>query len=252
MSRITNLIALAVIVTALAGCAGGTMYEDGQPPAGAAAAGGHAGHGGGEAAPTTGAHGDGEHGAGDEAAAAEGETPADDAASGGGHAGHGGAETGDAAPAGDGEDMADMVVLAETETKDLSVELHAMPPELFYVSEGDDFRPQEPSPKDSAHLMVSVSDKESGVRLPDATVTVRITDQSGATAFEGPLYPMVGRGMGLHYGENVQLADAGRYEIELVIGPPRVGRHRAVQNAWNETTSIKQTIEFDGKAIRSS
>ena len=145
-----------------------------------------------------------------------------------------------------------MVTLAETETEDLAIELHAMPPELFYVSEGDDFRPQRPSPEDSAHLMVSLSDKESGVRLPESTVTVRVTDEAGETAFEGPLYPMVGRGMGLHYGENVQLADAGRYDVELVIGPPRVGRHRAVQNAWNKTTRITQAIQFDGKAIQAA
>jgi hypothetical protein len=208
----TRLIVALLLAGALSGCAGGTLYEGGSPP-GAAAAGAHAEHGG-EAAAT--------------------KAP---------HAGHGAAQ---------GEDMAGMVTLAETETEDLAVELHAMPPELFYVSEGDDFRPQRPSPADSAHLMVSVSDKQSGVRLPDATVTVRITDASGATAFEGPLYPMVGRGMGLHYGENVELADAGRYEVELVIGPPRVGRHRAVQDAWNETTRITQAIEFDGKAIRAS
>jgi hypothetical protein len=222
MTRATHLLALLALGTALTGCAGGTEYEGGKPPGEAAATGGHAGHGG-----------------GDDAAPAAGS----------GHSGHNGA----AAPAAaDGEDMDGMVTLAQTETEDLDVELHAMRPELFYVSEGDDFRPQRPSPKDSAHLMVSVSDKESGVRLPDATVTVRITDDTGATAFEGPLYPMVGRGMGLHYGENVQLATAGSYKVQLVIGPPRVGRHRAVQNAWNETTRITQAIEFDGKAIRTS
>jgi hypothetical protein len=239
MSRVTLL--LAALAFALSGCAGGTVYEAGQPPAEAAAAGGHAGHGGGDA--PTGTHGAGGHDAGDDAAAAE------DDASAGGHSGHSGATGGDDAAAADGEDMADMVTLAESETDDLSVELHAMPPELFYVSEGDDFRPQRPAADDSAHLMVSLSDKESGVRLPEATVTVRITDDSGATAFEGPLYPMVGRGMGLHYGENVKLADTGRYEVELVIGPPRIGRHRAVQNAWNETTRINQAVEFDGSAL---
>lgn len=230
MSRTKHLIALCALLGGLSGCAGGTAYEDGKPAGEAAAAGGHAGHGG-------------DH----EAATAAGEaTPT---AEGGGHASHSGTDTTDT-PTADGEDMSSMVTLAETETEDLAIELHAMPPELFYVSEGDDFRPQNPSERDSAHLMVSVSDKASGVRLPDATVTVRITDEAGATAFEGPLYPMVGRGMGLHYGENVQLADAGRYEVELVIGPPRVGRHRAVQNAWNRTARLKQAIAFDGSAVR--
>lgn len=240
MTRTMTLIALLAL--ALSGCAGATVYEAGKPPAEAVAAGGHGAHTADEETAAT--HGHGGHGAGDEAAESEseGETA-------GGHAGHGGSET---PAATDGEDMAEMVTLAESETQDLAIELHAMPPELFYVSEGDDFRPQRPSAEDSAHLMVSLSDKESGVRLPEATVTVRITDEAGGTAFEGPLYPMVGRGMGLHYGENVQLADAGRYEVELVIGPPRVGRHRAVQSAWNETTRITQTIVFDGRALRAT
>ena len=235
MRRATILLALL----ALTGCAGGTEYEAGKPPAVAAAGGGHAGHGGGDATPA----GNETHDAGGAAAP---DTPAGDDAA-GGHAGHSGSSD---APAADGEDMADMVTLAETETEDLAIELHAMPPELFYVSEGDDFRPQRPSPEDTAHLMVSLSDKESDVRLPESTVTVRVTDEAGETAFEGPLYPMVGRGMGLHYGENVQLADAGRYDVELVVGPPRVGRHRAVQNAWNRTERITQAIQFDGQAIR--
>jgi len=240
------MILTALLALALSGCAGGTIYEAGMPPAEQAAAGGHA-HGGQDDQAPTGTHDDGGHGA-DGTAAADGDAPAQDAAD-DSHAGHTGAAGSDAHAA-DGEDMSDMVTLAESETEDLAIELHAMPPELFYVSEGDDFRPQRPSPKDSAHLMVSLSDKASGVRLPEATVTIRITDATGATAFEGPLYPMVGRGMGLHYGENVQLADAGKYLVELVIGPPRVGRHQAVQNAWNKTTRIEQAIQFDGKAIQ--
>jgi uncharacterized protein involved in high-affinity Fe2+ transport len=145
--------------------------------------------------------------------------------------------------------MEDMEILAVSETDDLRVELHAMAPELFYVSEGDRLRPQRPTQADDAHLMVTVADKASGVRLPDATVTVRLTDEGGATAFEGPLYPMVGRGMGLHYGENVDVEAAGVYDVLLTVGPPRVGRHRAVAKAWNRTTTIRQKVRYDGAAF---
>lgn len=205
---------VAACAVALAGCAGGTTYdESGSPPADTGAAAGHAGHGGG--------------GAGSE------------------HAGHGGAAAGDG-PGATGE----MAVLARTETSDLAVELHAMAPELFYVSEGEGLRPQRPSRGDDVHLMVTLADRESGVRLPDATVTARVVAQGGATVFEGPLYPMVGRGMGLHYGENVPLGRPGRYDVTLVIGPPRIGRHRAVRDAWDETTRVERSFAFDGTTVR--
>lgn len=147
-----------------------------------------------------------------------------------------------------GGDMGGMTKLAETDpTSDLDVGLFAMPPETFYVSEGDGLRKQAPAKTDDAHLMVTLADKESGVRLPDATVTAQVLDAKGATAFEGPLYPMVGRGMGLHYGENVDVGAPGDYDVKLTIGPPRVGRHRAVQNAWSKTTKVVQKVTFDGK-----
>ena len=161
------------------------------------------------------------------------------------HAQHKG-ESGDS----DADEMAGMETLATSEQRDLRVELHAMPPETFFVSEGDELRRQTPTGQDDVHLMVTVADRESGVRLPDVTVTARVADASGATSFEGPLYPMVGRGMGLHYGENVQVGRAGAYELTLTIGPPRVGRHRAVAGAWRQTIKVTQKVAFDGKALR--
>jgi hypothetical protein len=222
------LAALAAILAAVAlgACGGGTEYDaSGRPPGGndAAEGGAHAGHGGAAGA--------------EQGAAAEG----------GAHAGHGGAsgERGDDAA----EDMADMEVLAISESEDLRVELHAMAPELFYVSEGDGLRPHRPTKDDDAHLMVTLADRSSGIRLPDATVTLRLSDAGGATAFEGPLYPMVGRGMGLHYGENVDVDAPGTYEVRLTVGPPRVGRHRAVAEAWTRTVTIRQKVRYDGTAF---
>ncbi len=164
------------------------------------------------------------------------------------HKGDTGTAGGSEEPASDAamEEMDGMVTLAETTEEDLEVQLHAMPPELFFVSEGDRMREQKPTDGDDAHLMVTLADAESGVRLPDATVTARVIDSSGQTAFEGPLYPMVGRGMGLHYGENVTIGKPGDYTVELTIGPPRVGRHRLVAEAWSKTRKIKQSVKFDG------
>ena len=149
-----------------------------------------------------------------------------------------------------GGEMSGMKKLSQSDpASDLDVGLFAMPPERFYVSEGDGLREQTPAKGDDAHLMVTLADKESGVRLPDATVTARVVDAKGATAFEGPLYPMVGRGMGLHYGENVDVGEPGEYDVKLTVGPPRVGRHKAVENAWSKTTKVDQKVTFDGKTF---
>lgn len=146
-------------------------------------------------------------------------------------------------------DMAGMVKLADSKTGDLDVGLLAMPPETFYVSEGDGLRKQAPTKTDNAHLMVTVADKVSQVRLPDASVTAKVAGADGRVAFEGPLYPMVGRGMGLHYGENVAFGTPGDYAVTLTVGPPRVGRHRAVENAWTKTVKVTQKVRFDGKTV---
>lgn len=175
-------------------------------------------------------------------------TNASQSSGGGKHDQHDGGDDDGATSAGTDE-MAGMVTLAETMQEDLEVQLHAMPPELFFVSEGDGMREQTPTEGDDAHLMVTLADAASGVRLPDATVTARVMDGNEQTSFEGPLYPMVGRGMGLHYGENVVIGAPGDYTVELTIGPPRVGRHRAVETAWSKTRKVTQQVTFDGKVL---
>lgn len=142
--------------------------------------------------------------------------------------------------------MASMAELGMTKTDDMTIALMASSAERFFVAEGDRLREQTPSPDDDAHLMVALTDTESGIRLPDATVTARVSDADGETVFEGPLYPMVGRGMGMHYGENVDVGGAGTYEVALVVGSPRVGRHRALEKAWSGTQRARFRIAYDG------
>jgi hypothetical protein len=154
---------------------------------------------------------------------------------------HGGGHQADGASA--------MTELASAERAEMAIAVMASEPETFYVSEGDRLRRQAPGGHDDAHLMVTLADAESGVRLPDATVTARIADAHGRVAFEGPLYPMIGRGMGMHYGENVELTGPGTYEVTLTVGSPRIGRHRAVAKAWGGPQRVTFRVSFDGKAL---
>ncbi len=59
---------------------------------------------------------------------------------------------------------------------------------------------------------------------------------------------MIGMGMGIHYGDNVTLPKPGKYVAQLVIGPPRIGRHSDVVDRWNTTTKASIPFTWKGAA----
>jgi hypothetical protein len=124
----------------------------------------------------------------------------------------------------------------------MAVELDVTSPLTFEVYSGDRLVKHAPAKGDNAHLMLLLSDSETRDRLPDSTITARITDASGKVVASGPQYPMIGMGMGIHYGDNISLPGPGSYTANLVVGPPRIGRHSDTVNRWNTTT--RMTIPF--------
>ena len=148
--------------------------------------------------------------------------------------------------------MPGMATLAQSTSGDMLVGLEAMAPETFFVSEGTRLRRQSPGPDAEQHMMVTLTDRRSGIRLPDATVTLRLATAAGRTVYDGPLYPMIGRGMGMHYGENVPLPTSGTYTAHLVVGPPRIGRHMDSQTAWTRPVRLEQRFSWDGRAARAA
>lgn len=141
-----------------------------------------------------------------------------------------------------------MRVLGSTVVGDQKVEIHMSEPVTFSVYEGDKLVKHAPTQGQNAHLMVLLSDRQSGDRLPDSTITLRIADEAGKIVSSGPQYPMIGMGMGLHYGDNVKLPGSGRYTAQLVIGPPRIGRHADVTGRWNTTKKASIPFTWNGSA----
>lgn len=141
-----------------------------------------------------------------------------------------------------------MVRLGSTIAGDEKVELDASEPVTFSVYEGERLVEHAPRKGDTAHVMLTLSDAETGDRLPDATITLRVTDAAGKVVATGPQYPMIGMGMGIHYGDNVTLPKAGRYVAQLVIGPPRIGRHGDVTDRWNATRKASIPFVWKGAA----
>ncbi len=157
--------------------------------------------------------------------------------------GHG-ASDGPAGGHGDDGDMSS-VKLGETSEGDVRVEVAAMKEAVeFTVSEGGEQRKHPPAPGDNAHVMVLVSDAESRDRLPDAGVTAQITGPDGEAVHNGPLYPMIGMGVGLHYGDNMKLATSGTYKAVIVVGPPQIGRHPESVDRYDGPVKLELPFEW--------
>ncbi|WP_320670875.1 iron transporter [Patulibacter defluvii] len=164
-----------------------------------------------------------------------GTTAAHPTTTGGGHGGH-------------GDGQMSSVRLGSAQRDDLRVEVAAMREAVtFTVSEGGRMRKHPPAPGDNAHVMVLVSDADSRDRLPDAAVTAQITGPGGVAVHNGPLYPMVGMGVGLHYGDNMRLARSGRYRASIVVGPPQIGRHPEVADRYRKPVRLDVPFTWDAR-----
>lgn len=174
------------------------------------------------------------------ATTAGGEHAGHDGAAADGHASHGD----EAGGHGDHGEMAS-VKLGEKTAGHVRVEIAAMKEAVeFTAAEGGQQRKHPPAPGDNAHVMVLVSDAESRDRLPDAAVTAQITGPGGVAVHNGPLYPMIGMGVGLHYGDNMQLAKTGSYKAVIVVGPPQVGRHPESVERYDEPVKLEVPFEW--------
>lgn len=160
------------------------------------------------------------------------------------HAAHDGDDAGGHGGHGDHGDMASVKLGTKTEG-DVRVEIAAMKEAVeFTAAEGGKQRKHPPAPGDNAHVMVLVSDAESRDRLPDAAVTAQITGPGGVAVHNGPLYPMIGMGVGLHYGDNMKLAKSGSYKAIIVVGPPQVGRHPESVERYDKPVKIEVPFEW--------
>jgi hypothetical protein len=113
----------------------------------------------------------------------------------------------------------------------------------FVVSNGAGGRVVKPGPKASFHLMVTLSDAQTGVAVPYATVWATITE-GGKVVFDERQWPMISRYMGPHYGNDVSLPGAGTYQLSLLISPPVSARHMEYQNVWLKPHKVSFTFRW--------
>ena len=101
----------------------------------------------------------------------------------------------------------------------------------FVIYDGTTERMVKPGRRTSFHLMVMLSDAQTGVAIPYASVWATIR-RAGKVIYDERQWPMISRYMGPHYGNNVTLPGAGSYQLTLLVSPPVSARHVEYQNVW--------------------
>jgi hypothetical protein len=111
-----------------------------------------------------------------------------------------------------------MAMQGTTTAGEYTVALMFTVPHTFWTLTGRDRSKTAKRDDDSLHLMAAVWDDDSGTVLPDAGVSVEITDGDGDLVSQEVIYPMLSQPMGFHYGGNFSLAGDGTYTVNVSIG----------------------------------
>ena len=134
-------------------------------------------------------------------------------------------------------------VLGTAVWQGMKITAQAMTPVPFLIYNGTTMQEVKP-PKDvSFHLMVDLSDAQTNVAIPYASVWATI-NRGGETPFDESLWPMISRYMGPHYGNDVALPGAGTYQLTLLISPPVSARHLEYQDVWLKPHTVPFTFRW--------
>jgi hypothetical protein len=122
-------------------------------------------------------------------------------------------------------------VLASTKWQGMTISAEAMTAVPFLIFNGTHEKEVKPGPKTTFHLMVMLSDAQTHVAIPYASVWATISKDS-KLVYDERLWPMISRYMGPHYGNNVSLPGPGEYKLSLLVSPPVSARHVEYQHVW--------------------
>jgi hypothetical protein len=137
-------------------------------------------------------------------------------------------------------------VLGVADWQGMKITAEAMTAVPFLIYNGTTMQEVKP-PKDvSFHLMVMLTDAQTGVDIPYASVWATIT-QGSKTPMDESLWPMISRYMGPHYGNNVVLPGAGTYRLSLLVSPPVSARHIEYQDVWLTPHTVNFTFHWNPK-----
>ncbi len=122
-------------------------------------------------------------------------------------------------------------VLGSATWQGMKISAEATTPLPFVIYNGTSEQMVKAGSKASFHLMVMLSDAQTGVAIPYATVWATIK-QRKKIYYDARQWPMISRYMGPHYGNDVSLPGAGTYQLSLLVSPPVSARHVEYQKVW--------------------
>jgi hypothetical protein len=125
----------------------------------------------------------------------------------------------------------------------MKISVEATTPLPFVIYNGTSEQMVKPGPNASFHLMVMLSDAQTGVAIPYASVWATIK-QKGKTYYDARQWPMISRYMGPHYGNDVSVPGAGTYQLSLLVSPPVSARHVEYQKVWLHPHQVNLTFHW--------
>ena len=125
----------------------------------------------------------------------------------------------------------------------MKINVEATTPLPFVIYNGTSEQMVKAGPKTSFHLMVMLSDAQTGVAIPYASVWATIR-QKGKIYYDARQWPMISRYMGPHYGNDVSVPGAGTYQLSLLVSPPVSARHVEYQNVWLHPHRVNLTFHW--------
>ena len=125
----------------------------------------------------------------------------------------------------------------------MKISAEATTPLPFVIYNGTSEQMVKAGPKTSFHLMVMLSDDQTGVAIPYASVWATISHK-GKTYYDARQWPMISRYMGPHYGNDVSVPGAGDYQMSLLVSPPVSARHVEYQNVWLHPHRVNFTFHW--------
>jgi hypothetical protein len=134
--------------------------------------------------------------------------------------------------------------LAAADWQGMRIEARTMSAAPFIVYNGTTETEVKPTAKTSFHLMVMLNDAHTNVPIPYAGVWATIA-KDGKVVYDERQWPMLSAFMGPHYGNNVSLPGAGRYQLTLLISPPISARHLEYKGVWLKPHRV--SVSFDWK-----
>jgi Fe2+ transport protein len=136
-------------------------------------------------------------------------------------------------------------VLASTKWQGMSISAEAMTAVPFLIFNGTHETEIKPSPKTTFHLMVMLSDAQTHVAIPYASVWATISKGS-KLVYDERMWPMISEYMGPHYGNDVSLPGKGTYQLSVLISPPVSARHVEYQNVWLHPHRVTTSFTWSG------